>query len=226
MLVDGSSTEAWDGLSPPWKRAFELAWASFGEGNFGIGAVLTDPRDSTEPIVAEGRNAVLAGPADQPIVGNYMAHAEMNAFATMSSFSARGLHLYTTLEPCLMCGATAIFLNLAEVRYAARDEYYEPFERELWPHHPYTATRQPTMSQPISGRLSAFARLLPLSHTIETNAKSAPAEHARTHRPQLSALAGSSAMNDLRQLARSGSSVSEGLNAVWSDLPIDEFVGI
>jgi tRNA(Arg) A34 adenosine deaminase TadA len=60
--------------------AFEQAWMSFGKGNFGIGAALTDPRRAGEPVVSVGRNLVVSTAADQPTAGNYMAHAEMNAW--------------------------------------------------------------------------------------------------------------------------------------------------
>ena len=147
-------------LSSPWRAAFEQAWTSFLEGNFGIGAALFRPDDLT--VVAEGRNLVgSARPAAQPLAGNFMAHAEMNAFASLESFTARGLHLVTTLEPCLMCGATAIFMNVDRVDYAASDEFYQGFGEDLWPAHPYTRDRQPETNHAFRGPLAAFARLLP-----------------------------------------------------------------
>jgi tRNA(Arg) A34 adenosine deaminase TadA len=76
---------------------------SFGEGNFGIGAALTDPQIHGESFVSVGRNLVVTTPADdQPLAGNYMTHAEMNAFASLAAHNAEGLNLYTTLEPLII----------------------------------------------------------------------------------------------------------------------------
>ena len=121
---------------------FEEAWLSWSTGNSGIGAVLLVPEGVDAGIVAVGRNLVATPPpAEQALAGNYMAHAEMNAFASLSSYSAKGMHLYSRLEPCLMCGATAILLNVESIHFAARDEYYQPFDEGLWPHHPYIRDR-------------------------------------------------------------------------------------
>jgi tRNA(Arg) A34 adenosine deaminase TadA len=215
-----NALNAWAVLSPMWQAAFEQAWLSFGRGNYGIGAVLVDP-ESDNAIVASGRNLVV-GPIehDQRIAGNFMAHAEMNVFAMMSTHNARGLHLYTTLEPCLMCAATALFLNVAHIRYPISDEYFEPpMDDVLWPSHPYTRDRLPASELVDLGRLSSFARLLPLSHTMSTLPGSRMADTARARRPELSALAeDAEAMAELRAIARS-ESVSDGLAAVWSRLP-------
>ena len=121
---------------------FEEAWLSWSTENSGIGAVLLVPEGVDAGIVAVGRNLVATPPpAEQALAGNYMAHAEMNAFASLSSYSAKGMHLYSRLEPCLMCGATAIFLNVESIHFAAQDEYYQPFDEGLWPHHPYIRDR-------------------------------------------------------------------------------------
>lgn len=217
--MEKTADDAWGALDDVWHRVFEEAWLSWGTGNFGVGAALVVPEGRDAGIVAVGRNLVATpSPAEQPLAGNYMAHAEMNAFAALDSYSARGMHLYSTLEPCLMCGATAIFLNVDAIHFAARDEYYQSFNEGLWPHHPYTRDRQPTSTQALFGRLSGFARLLPLSHTMLTTPDSAPAEAARKQRPRLADLAGSPACDRLRRLAATGGTVLEGLRLVWPDL--------
>lgn len=172
-------------LDPAWRRAFEEAQRSFHLGSFGVGAVLI--ADAGE-VVATGRNMVATAPDDQSLGGNYLAHAEMNAFAAMSSYHARGLHLITTLEPCLMCAATALFLNVESIAYATRDEFFDGID-DLWLHHPYTRERHRPSIQPIGEPLASFARLLPLIHTLETVPERAAAATARTRRPDLAALA-------------------------------------
>ena len=121
-----------------------------------------------------------------------MAHAEMNAFAAMTTFSAAGLHLYTTLEPCLMCMGTSILLNVEHINFAARDEFFDGLD-DLWPQCPYTRERQPSSTGPlagtVSGPLERIARILPLSFSALWMPDSAPVERAREQRPELMAVA-------------------------------------
>lgn len=80
--------------------AFEQAWISWQAGSLGIGAVLADADDR---VVTTGRNRVLESACDAPLAGSLLGHAEMTAFAELGLRTARGLTLYTTVEPCLMC---------------------------------------------------------------------------------------------------------------------------
>lgn len=218
-----------DALDPAMRRAFELAWQSWGEGNFGIGAVLVDP--TTGSIVSEGRNRVASEPtAEQPLGGNYLAHAEMNAFAAMRSYNATGLDLVGTLEPCLMCAASAIFLNVASVRFAAGDEYFAGMHDELWPAHPYSRDRRPPTTGPLDDEavpggttLAAIARLLPLFHTLRTIPDSRPARLATEHHPTLATVAGSVAMRDLWAAAAEIDAAAgiEALSVLLGTVPLD-----
>ncbi len=180
----------WAALSPPWQAVFTDAWASWRAGNYGVGAVLVDP--GSGELVARGRNRVAERPTEPGVIaGNMLAHAEMNAFATMPSFNAGGLHLYTTLEPCLMCAATAMQLKVQAVHFAAVDEFYVGLA-DLWDAHPLTADRHPTRTGPFDGdrgRLARFARLLPLSFTLRHFPDNTAARLARQQDPTLSALA-------------------------------------
>lgn len=211
-----SSIGAWNALEAGFQVAIDQAWRSWGEGNFGIGAALVDP--DTGETVSVGRNLVTSGPGDgQVLGGNFMAHAEMNAFAAMPTYSARGLHLYTTLEPCLMCAASAIFLNVTHVHYAAPDEYFEDLDA-LWAHHPYTAARKPPMDLAVDGALAAFCRLLPLEFRIRTDPDSKPAQASRDAKPELSAIAESPQVAVARQMAVDGQPVTAALAHLWSVL--------
>ena len=64
-----NAEEVWRVLDEPWRVAFDEAWASWGAGCFGIGAVAV----RNGQIVARGRNRILEqkkGPgvlADQPL---------------------------------------------------------------------------------------------------------------------------------------------------------------
>ncbi len=177
----------WDELDPAWRVVFDEAWTSFRAGNFGIGAALVDP--SSGEVVAVGRNRV----ADRErvpglISGNMTAHAEMNAFAALDRFDARGLHLYTTLEPCLMCIGTAMQLNVDHVHFAAADEFYDGMD-ELWAQHPLTAARRPAATGPLPGVLASFARLLPIVFTLRHFPGRSAEQLARRRHPDLAAVA-------------------------------------
>lgn len=174
-------------LGSPWRRAFEEAWQSFQDGNFGIGAVLVDPLDGA--MIAVGRNRVAQLTTEpRTLSGNLMAHAEMNAFASLDRPNADGLHLYTTLEPCLMCSATAMQLKVAHVHFAAADEFFIGMD-DLWSGHPLTTERRPGRSGPLDAPLAQFARLLPLVFTLRNFAGRTAEQLARLHHPQLAARA-------------------------------------
>ncbi|MEM8903845.1 MAG: deaminase [Actinomycetota bacterium] len=184
------AAEVWAGLGPVWQAVFDEAWTSWQAGNFGVGAVLVDPNSGA--VVATGRNRVAEVPSTPGVVaGNMLAHAEINAFAAMGSFNAAGLHLYSTLEPCLMCAGTAMQLKVERVHFAAFDEFYDGMA-DLWAAHPLTAARHPVQVGPFVGErapLAAFARVLPLTFTARHFPTNTAAELARRRHPQLWSLA-------------------------------------
>ena len=174
------------GLAPAWRLAFDEAWASFQAGNFGVGAVLVDPVDGA--VVSVGRNRVTEQHVLPGVLsGNMTAHAEMNAFAALDRFNAEGLHLYTTLEPCLMCAAAAMQLKVEHVHFGAVDEFYGGMD-DLWGHHPLTALRRPASTGPLMGPLAQLARLLPMTFTIHHFPGRSGERLARRHHPDLAAL--------------------------------------
>lgn len=183
----GAATDTWNGLSLPWQVAFDEAWASFRAGNFGIGAVLADPA-ADDAIVAAGRNRVAQQQrVARTLSGNMMAHAEMNAMAELDTFNADGLHLYTTLEPCLMCAATAMQLKVAHVHFAAADEFYDGMD-DIWQGYRVTAERRPDRTGPFVGELAAFARLLPMIYMDRHFAGRSAERLARETHPDLALL--------------------------------------
>lgn len=219
-MADGGRDTAegvWAALPVPWRVAFDEAWAAWCAGNFGVGAVLVDPDDGE--IVSRGRNRVTErDPPPGTIGGNFLAHAEMNAFAAMPRFFARGLHLYTTLEPCLMCAAAAIQLNVAHVHFAVADEFFDGMH-DMWLGHPYTMERRPARSGPLPGRLARFARVLPLSFTMRWMPDGNAATEATRRDPALADLArvisGDAALTAVRD---SGGGAPDALDALWEHL--------
>ena len=212
-----TATETWKSLSLPWQVAFEEAWASFRAGNFGIGAVLTDPT-ADNAIITVGRNRVMqAQRAPRTLSGNMMAHAEMNAFAELDTFNAQGLHLYTTLEPCLMCAATAMLLKVEHVHFAAHDEFFAGMD-ELWDGHHLTAERRPAATGPLDGRLAAFGRLLPMAFTLEHLAGRTAEQLARVEHPGLAALIDRLGDDSTWTEIRKSGTCHRALGHLWSDL--------
>ena len=209
------------GLAPGWQAAFGEAWESWRTGSYGIGAALIDP--DTNSVVSVGRNRVAQSEPEPGLLsGNMTAHAEMNTFAALDRFNADGLHLYTTLQPCLMCAASAMLLKVSHVHFAANDEFFHDLD-DLWQHHPVTASRTPVRSGPLSGthaRLAQFARLLPMSFTLGRFPDRAAATLARQTHPSLASLADRLAMGEATELRRL-ETVDEGLDAVWNRLPTD-----
>jgi len=192
-----------DELNAPWRLVFEEAWESFRSGNFGIGAVLADPVDGS--VVTVGRNRVAERHRrPRTLSGNMTAHAEMNAFASLDRFSADGLHLYSTLEPCLMCSATALQLRVAHVHFAAADEFFSGVE-VIWSGHALTAERQPATSGPLHCGLARFARLLPMVFTLRNLPGRSADQLARRVHPDLAARADAIAGDAVfEQIVRAG----------------------
>ncbi len=209
---------AWESLSDPWRGAFDQAWRSWAEGNLGIGAVLVDP--DTGVTVARGRNQInVGGDEALPLNGNFMAHAEMNAFARMAPFRADGLHLFTTLEPCFMCAATSIFLHVAHVHYAVADEFFDGMH-DLWQAHPYPRRHVPERTGPLPTPLAAFARILPLSTQIRNGPAESVLAAATEAWADVVAVAREVAVDGtLEAVDADGGSVADALGALWPRLP-------
>ena len=209
---DDDDVSLLDDVSPIWTTVFEEAWESYRSGNFGIGAALVDPSDGS--VVCVGRNRVAEVPSvPGALAGNMTAHAEMNAFAAMDRFTAAGLHLYSTLEPCLMCAGTAIQLRVEHAHFAAVDEFYLGLD-DLWPQHPLTAERQYGTTGPFDGAqapLAEFARLLPLTFTLEQFPGRSASRIARDHHPELSRIAGATRTDAEWAAVRRDGSVEDGL---------------
>ena len=78
--------------------------------------------DTNGEMVRFGRNRSneKAGPVGQ-VVGSYIAHAEINALATLPPGDYGDYTLYTSLEPCFLCTAALRHSHVGVVRFAAPD---------------------------------------------------------------------------------------------------------
>ena len=87
------------------RLAYEEAKAGYDEGGCPIGSVLT----SGEVIVAKGRNKRVQE-------GDPIAHGEMDCLRNAGrQQSYRGMTLYTSLSPCMMCSGTIIQFGIPRV---------------------------------------------------------------------------------------------------------------
>ncbi len=120
------------------ERTLELARLSVKKGSSPIGCVITD-RDGN--IVSEGRNRSSESWSRKPleIAGSGLAHAEMVAFYRMGRSGLEHpeeLTLYSSLEPCLMCGGAIGMLGLKRVVWACDDPWGGAGRLIAWNQHP------------------------------------------------------------------------------------------
>lgn len=177
--------DLFSGADPAWRRSFELAWAAFQVGSLAVGAALVDERGE---IVSTGRNRFgeRTGP-DGQLAGSRIAHAEVNALATLPPGDYTGYTLYTTLEPCLLCTAALRLSHVGTVRYAAADPLWSDLVRI--PGLSEQMSRRWTRREgPLPGPLGTWGALLPLIAAVEGDIQSVRDAHAETM-PELLALA-------------------------------------
>lgn len=118
-----AASTTWNELTLPWQIALEEAWASWCSGSAGAGAVITD---SGGQVVSRGRNRAFALPDGRsPLTGSFVAHAEMNALASLPVGDYSGYTLSTTFEPCLMCAGAIRLSGIPRLAYAADDPVWD-----------------------------------------------------------------------------------------------------
>jgi hypothetical protein len=88
----------WATLAEPWRQSLEQAYRTLTAGGLAVGAVIA----ADGVIIAEGRNRAYDPPGgDDPLQGNGLAHAEMNALARLpTGHHLGGSTLYSTHRPC------------------------------------------------------------------------------------------------------------------------------
>ena len=170
MVGSAEVATALEDAGEHWRLAFEAAWDSWRAGSLGIGCALADDAGH---IITVGRNRVLEEPHSGPIAGTLLAHAEMDALAALGLRTAEGLTLYSTVEPCLMCSATAIAMRVVCVRYASPDPVFEGLA-DVLNSHPYVAERaqdREALGHPL---LAAVGHVLPLANRVWSRPGVAP----------------------------------------------------
>ena len=123
----------WAQLPAPWHTAFELAWEGLLAGSPPVGAVVVN---QTGRVIARGRSRrhEATAPVGQ-LAGSRLAHAEVNALATLPVDLAEEIWLYVTLEPCYLCTAAAAISHVAGVSFAGSDPMWR-FLEDIATFHP------------------------------------------------------------------------------------------
>ncbi|MEM7461515.1 MAG: nucleoside deaminase [Pseudomonadota bacterium] len=87
------------------RLAYEEAKAGFDEGGCPIGSVLA----KEDKLIAQGRNQRVQG-------GDPIAHGEMDCLRKAGRQKTyRGMTLYTSLSPCMMCSGTIVQFGIERV---------------------------------------------------------------------------------------------------------------
>jgi tRNA(Arg) A34 adenosine deaminase TadA len=203
--------ESWSLLSEPWQVAFSEAWSSFASGSGGVGAVVTD---GAGVIVSSGRSRVFDEPdGASPLVGSWMAHAEMNALAQLPRSAREGHTLFTTFEPCVMCAATIRICLIPRVVYAADDPVWEGMH-DLFTQLAPIARGLPERER-LGGSWGTFAHLLHLTRLAELGPEHVLEAHDRMVPRHLDLANELVATRVLHELAAGRASVTDAAAALW-----------
>lgn len=116
------------------KEALKLARAALRAGSSPVGAVLVDARGQ---IIARGRNRVAEAQTAGHVGQASVAHAEMDVYFQVGKLhEPHTLTLYSSLEPCLMCGGATALLGVGRVVWATDDPWGGAGRLIAWSDHP------------------------------------------------------------------------------------------
>ena len=119
---------------PHLEEALRLAREAQEAGSAPVGAVLVD---AAGQVLARGRNRVGEAQTPEHIGAASVAHAEMDLFFQVGKVrNAAELTLYTSLEPCLMCGGASALLGVGRVVWATSDPWGGSGRLIAWSDHP------------------------------------------------------------------------------------------
>ena len=116
------------------QHALKLAREAQAAGSSPVGAVLVD---AAGKVLAEGQNRTGEPFGPQRVGGMGLAHAEIDAFFRAGKLNDPGtLTLYTSLEPCLMCGGGSALLGIGRIVWATDDAWGGSGRLIAWDQHP------------------------------------------------------------------------------------------
>ncbi|ULH17161.1 nucleoside deaminase (plasmid) [Deinococcus sp. KNUC1210] len=117
-------------------ETLRLARVSVEKGSSPVGAIMVNAQGE---IIGRGRNRTgEAFDAEDQRPGNAsLAHAEMDLYFQLERLSdPETLTLYTSLEPCLMCGGASALLGVGRVVWATDDAWGGSGRLIRWDDHP------------------------------------------------------------------------------------------
>ncbi|UBV41760.1 nucleoside deaminase [Deinococcus taeanensis] len=116
------------------QAALDLARQAQAAGSAPVGAVLVDAQGT---IIARGRNRVGEAQTSEHVGHASVAHAEMDLYFQVGKLQApETLTLYTSLEPCLMCGGASALLGVRRIVWATDDPWGGSGRLIKWSDHP------------------------------------------------------------------------------------------
>ena len=116
------------------QHALRLAREAQELGSSPVGAVLVD---AAGKVLAEGQNRTGEPFGPERVGGMGLAHAEMDAFFRAGKLKdPETLTLYTSLEPCLMCGGGSALLRIGRIVWATDDAWGGSGRLIAWDRHP------------------------------------------------------------------------------------------
>ncbi|GAA4006004.1 hypothetical protein GCM10022631_16680 [Deinococcus rubellus] len=116
------------------QEALKLAREAQEAGSSPVGAVLVD---ADGEIVFRGRNRVGEAQTAEHVGDASVSHAEMDVFFQAGKLKdPESLTLYTSLEPCLMCGGASSLLQLGRLVWATGDAWGGSGRLIAWADHP------------------------------------------------------------------------------------------
>lgn len=120
--------------APYLREALKLAREALDAGSAPVGAVMVDQHGQ---ILARGRNRVNDRQDSQHIGQASLAHAEMDLYFQLGRLhQPETLTLYTSLEPCLMCGGASALLGVGRIVWATDDPWGGSGRLIAWSDHP------------------------------------------------------------------------------------------
>ena len=118
------------------ERSLELARYSLSRGSSPIGCVIVNGAGT---IISEGRNkSSEPWPKTAQRIGNSgFAHAEMDAFYRVARLEhPEDCTVYSSLEPCLMCGGAMGMVGIGRAVWACADPWGGSGRLIAWNKHP------------------------------------------------------------------------------------------
>ena len=118
------------------QETLRLARLSIEKGSSPVGAIMVDAHGE---IIGRGRNRTGEPfDEDEQRPGNSsLAHAEMDLYYQLARLKEpETLTLYTSLEPCLMCGGASALLGVGRIVWATDDAWGGSGRLIAWKEHP------------------------------------------------------------------------------------------